>query len=43
MYDDVYYDEFSGKIVNIVAPDQNEKDDQDVDEADKFLSQFEEE
>ena len=42
MYDDVYYDEFSGKIVNIVAPDQNEKDDQDVDEADKFLSQFEE-
>ena len=41
MHDDVYYDEYSGKIVNIVSQDQEEQVSED-DDAEEFLSKFEE-
>lgn len=40
MHDDVYYDEYSGKIVNIVSQDQEEQISED-DDAEEFLSNFE--
>jgi hypothetical protein len=42
MYDDVYYDQYSGKIINVTAPSEDAPQDEEVDEADKYLAQFEE-
>lgn len=41
MYDDVYYDQYSGKIVNVVDK-ESEEDVSTKDDADEFLAQFEE-
>uniref|UniRef100_A0AAU8GFA0 Uncharacterized protein n=2 Tax=unclassified Seunavirus TaxID=2494210 RepID=A0AAU8GFA0_9CAUD len=42
MYDDVYYDQYSGKIINVAAPSNETSQDEEADEADKYLAQFEE-
>ncbi|QXL90357.1 hypothetical protein [Salmonella phage NINP13076] len=42
MYDDVYYDQYSGKIINVAAPSNETSQDEEEDEADKYLAQFEE-
>lgn len=39
MYDDVYYDQYSGKMVNIASSEDNSSQ-EEVDEAEKFLSQY---
>lgn len=39
MHDDVFYDPYTGQVVNIVGPEQH--DDLDGDEADKYLKQQE--
>lgn len=41
MYDDVYYDQYSGKIVNVVDK-ESEEDVSTKDDADEYLAQFEE-
>lgn len=41
MYDDTYYDEYTGRVVNITAPDAATTD-ADVDEAEKFLKSVDE-
>lgn len=40
MHDDVYYDEFSGRVVNITAPSEDAARDAEVDAADEYLAQF---
>lgn len=42
MYDDVYYDEYRGKMVNVVEPDSLDDEKSEVDDAEEFLANFEE-
>lgn len=41
MHDDVYYDPYSGQVVNITSSGEDHDRDVDADEADEYLSKFE--
>lgn len=42
MYDDVYYDQYSGKIINVTESNEENTLNDEVDEAEEFLAKFEE-
>ena len=41
MYDDVYYDQYSGKIINVTSSPEASTPNDEIDEAEEFLAQFE--